>query len=239
MIEHVWRRAARARLLDGLVVATDDRRILECVRGFGGQAVMTSRRHATGTDRLAEAVRKIESWGSRYDIVVNIQGDEPLVEPGAIDALVRRMRRDRAASMATPVCPLRGRAEASDPNTVKVALGRKGRAIYFSRSAIPFYRRKSTGGELYYKHIGLYAYRRPFLERFRRWRPGPLELAESLEQLRALENGEAIAAVFLPRGWPAVDRPGDLAKVEAALASGKRRGRKKRQQSTSTQAEEK
>ncbi|HBE74218.1 MAG TPA: 3-deoxy-manno-octulosonate cytidylyltransferase [candidate division Zixibacteria bacterium] len=222
MIQHVWRRAARARLLDGLLVATDDRRIFDCVSGFGGRAVMTSKAHATGTDRLAEALSKLGARGSRFGIVVNIQGDEPLVAPGAIDALVRRLRRDPAASMATPVCRTRDPEEVLSPNTVKVALDRRGRALYFSRSPIPHFRDGGAGERpLYYKHIGLYAYRRAFLRRFRSWPRGPLERAESLEQLRALEHGAVIAAVVLNRGWPAVDTPDDL-KRAARLMDAKR-----------------
>lgn len=213
MIEHVWRRASRARLLDQLAVATDDPGIFDCVRAFGGLAVMTSKCHATGTDRIAEAVKKLENRNSRFEIVVNIQGDEPMVEPRAIDALVRKLKQEPGADMATPVCPLKNPREAGDPNTVKVALDLKGRAIYFSRWPIPYHRQKKDRGILFYKHIGIYAYRRRFLDKFRGWRRGPLERAESLEQLRALENGAAIAAVVVPRGWPAVDTPDDLARV--------------------------
>lgn len=221
MIEHVWRRASRARLLDMVAVATDDERIYRCVQGFGGQAVMTSKGHATGTDRIAEALGKIENRhldkarrrNSKFEFVVNIQGDEPLLDPKAIDALVQRLRQDPRADMATPVCPLIDPRQARDPNTVKVALDIRGRALYFSRWPIPYYRQASGRGALYYKHIGLYAYRRRFLNRFCGWGRGRLERAESLEQLRALENGAAVAAVVVPRGWPAVDIPSDLARV--------------------------
>lgn len=227
MIERVYRRACRARSLDLVVVATDDRRIFDCVRGFGGEAVMTSGRHATGTDRIAEALGKFETRKSRFEFVVNIQGDEPLLEPGVVDALVRRLEIDRGADMATPVCPLYRAGEARNPNTVKVALDRRGRALYFSRSPIPFYRHPKDR-HLYHKHIGIYAYRRDFLERYRGWGPGALERAESLEQLRALENGAVIAAVVVPRGWPAVDTPGDLRRAERLVreAEGQARSRK-------------
>jgi 3-deoxy-manno-octulosonate cytidylyltransferase (CMP-KDO synthetase) len=221
MIEHVWRQASCARLLDMVAVATDDRRIYDRVRGFGGLAVMTSKSHATGTDRIAEALAIIEGrhldgtrcGKSEYEIVVNIQGDEPLVDPRAIDALVQRLRQDTQAEMATPVCPLKDPRQARDPNTVKVALDLKGRALYFSRCPIPFHRQAPGRGIPFYKHIGIYAYRRRFLDRFRGWGRGRLERAESLEQLRALENGAAVAAVVVPRGWPAVDTPSDLARV--------------------------
>lgn len=218
MIEHVWRRAGRAGLLDMVAVATDDKRIYDRVRGFGGLAVMTSKSHATGTDRIAEAVKKFEIRNTKFEIVVNIQGDEPLVDPRAIDALVRRMRQDPGADMATPVCPLNDPRAARDPNTVKVALGPDGRALYFSRCPIPYHRHNPGRGILYYKHIGIYAYRRGFLDRFRGWGRGRLERAESLEQLRALENGAAVAAVVVPRGWPAVDTPADLARVSRLMA---------------------
>lgn len=221
MIQHVYTRACRAKTLDRVVVATDDHRILECVHGFGGEAIMTSRRHASGTDRIVEALKQCEKrfFGcaqgkkSNFGIVVNIQGDEPLVEPRAIDALVRRLWADPEAEMATPVCIIREREVAISPDTVKVALDVNGRALYFSRSPIPYYRHPSPG-DFYYKHIGIYAYRRSFLERFKRWGPGRLERAESLEQLRALEKGASIAAVVVPGGWPAVDTPQDLEKVE-------------------------
>jgi len=214
MVEHVRRRAERARMLETVAVATDDRRIAECVLSHGGLAVMTSARHATGTDRIAEALGSIESGsGRKYDIVVNIQGDEPMVEPRAIDALVRKLRRDREASVATVVCPIRARGLERDPNTVKVALDLKGRALYFSRCPIPYFRKGSAAGHTYYRHIGIYAYRRGYLERFIRWGRGPLERAESLEQLRVLENGGRIAVVKVARGWPAVDTPEDLERV--------------------------
>lgn len=218
MIEHVWRRALRARLIDELVVATDDSRIYRCVRGFGGQAVMTSPRNATGTDRIAEAVEKIERRGSKFDIVVNIQGDEPLLEPNAIDALLRKLARDARWDMATPVCRIGDGKEADSPNTVKVVLDRQGRALYFSRSPIPFHRHRDRRGPVFYKHIGIYAYRRQFLERFRQWPRGRLERVESLEQLRALENGASVAGVVVPRGWPAVDTPNDLVRVRRLMS---------------------
>lgn len=174
---------------------------------------MTSTRHATGTDRIAEAVSKIENLGPKFEIVVNIQGDEPLVDPRAIDALVKRMSQDPHADMATPVCPLKDPRQAGDPNTVKVAMDTKCRALYFSRCPIPHHRQGLGRGGLFYKHIGIYAYRRSFLDLFQGWGRGRLERAESLEQLRALENGAAVAVVVLPRGWPAVDTPSDLARV--------------------------
>jgi 3-deoxy-manno-octulosonate cytidylyltransferase (CMP-KDO synthetase) len=221
MIWHVYQRALRARLLDMVAVATDDQRIYHCIRDGGGFAVMTSGRHATGTDRIAEALEKIGIQKSKFEIVVNIQGDEPLVEPRAIDAVVHRLRRDRTADLATAVCPLPRPEEAADPNIVKAVLDRRGRAIYFSRSPIPYHRHLLAGRYLFYKHIGIYAYRRDFLKRFCRWRRGPLERTESLEQLRALENGAAIAAAIIPRGWPAVDTPGDLIRVRRLMAAGK------------------
>ncbi len=217
MVQHVWERARAAKTLEEVVVATDDRRILQAVADFGGRAVMTSKKHATGTDRIAQALEQMGRAGASYGIVVNIQGDEPLIDPRAIDAVVRRLRAEPQADLATAAARVGDGPEVQSPHTVKVAIDRRGRALYFSRSPIPFYRRSLKNGNCYYKHIGLYAYRRQFLRRFVGWRPGWLERAETLEQLRALEQGAAIAVVRWPRDWPAVDTRQDLAKVRAII----------------------
>jgi len=216
MIQHVYRRAVRARLLDEVWVATDDQRIAQCVCGFGGRVILTSPRHSTGSDRVFEALSKIERGRRRYNIVVNIQGDEPLLEPRAIDLLIQRLREDRQAQIATAVHPVSNPKQAADHHTVKVALDRWQRALYFSRSPIPFHR-NGIARQSYYQHIGIYAYRRPALEKFCRLKRGRLEQAEELEQLRALENGMEMAVVILPKGWPAVDEPGHIAKIERLM----------------------
>lgn len=219
MIEHVYRRCLRSRLLSAVVVATDDARIRRCVEGFGGTAVMTSRRHRSGSDRIAEVLRRPEIARSGYRVVINVQGDEPLVSPAAIDQLARAMIADPRLAMATLAARFRDRRELADPNTVKIAVDGGGNALYFSRSVIPF-RRGADGFDLrdYRKHVGMYAYRAGFLQRFTTWPPGRLEGAEQLEQLRALEHGARIKVVDTRHHSPAVDTPADLRRVARQLA---------------------
>ena len=217
MIRLVYQRCRRARLLDRLVVATDDRRIFDCVLGFGGQAVMTSRRHRSGSDRVAEVVRRPEFRG--FGIVLNIQGDEPLIIPSAIDRLARAMIADQSQPMATLGTRFSDLAEAHSPNTAKIVMDRKGQALYFSRHPIPYVRDgRADPGQHYIKHVGIYAYRRDFLLRFTQSPPGRLERLEKLEQLRVLEMGQPIRVVMTRYSRPAVDCPGDVARVEDHLA---------------------
>ena len=215
MIQWVHERVVLARAVDRVLVATDDERIRACVEGFGGTAIMTSPHHASGTDRLAEVVRAHPA-----DVIVNIQGDEPLIEPQAVDEVVEVLLGDLGASMATLATPLRDAKRLLDPNVVKVVVDGQGRALYFSRSPIPHLRdgadpRGVAPGAL--AHVGLYAYRRDFLLRFCEWTPGPLERAERLEQLRALENGAMIRVGITAFESLAVDTPADVAAVEARL----------------------
>ena len=210
MLQHVVQGARQARSLREVIVATDDERIAEACAGFGAPVMMTSPRHRSGTERLAEAAANITD-----EIVVNVQGDEPLIEGPVIDAVVAARRESPGAPMATLV----HRAEAgamADPNRVKVALDRHGFALYFSRSPIPFAR----GPVSAWQHIGLYAYRRPALLQIAALPPTPLEQAEQLEQLRALEHGLKIRCAIIEnwRSLP-VDVPGDIAAVQAALAA--------------------
>jgi 3-deoxy-manno-octulosonate cytidylyltransferase (CMP-KDO synthetase) len=198
-----------------VIVATEDPRIVEACRRFGAEAVLTSAAHPTGTDRIAEVAAGLDA-----EIVVNVQGDEPLIEGHVIDATVAALEEDPQAPMATVVHP----ADADgldDPNRVKVVLDRRGRALYFSRSRIPYERER---GARYWQHVGLYAYRRPFLLEFVKLPQTELERLEALEQLRALENGHAIR-VAVVEGWRSVpvDVPGDVARVEAALQHGAKR----------------
>ena len=212
MIQHVWERAREAQRLDAVVVATDDDRIRRVVEGFGGDVMMTSPLHPTGTDRLAEVART-----RRASIYVNIQGDEPLLEPSDLDVLVAGMADDPATGLGTLAVPLEDARTANDPNIVKVVCDGSGRALYFSRAPIPFPRNPPAPG--YLRHICLYAYRRDLLLAFAGWAPTPLETTEGLEQLRALEHGCAIR-VFPARGrYLAVDTPEDRIRVESALSA--------------------
>ncbi|CAG0943609.1 3-deoxy-manno-octulosonate cytidylyltransferase (CMP-KDO synthetase) [Anaerolineae bacterium] len=208
MVQRVYERAKAAGLSD-VVVATDDERILKAVASFGGHAVMTSSLHASGTDRVAEAASSIGA-----DIIVNLQGDEPLIDPALIRAAVGPMLEDPSAWMATLKTPIRHEEEYLDPNAVKVVTDREGYALYFSRSPLPFCRKGFSGlSAPAYKHIGLYVFRRAFLFEFTRMKPTALELSESLEQLRALENGVRIKVVEVDYNPVSVDTPEDLEKV--------------------------
>lgn len=205
MIQHVWERAGRSPLIGRLVVATDDARIAEAARGFGAEVALTRDDHPTGTDRVAEAAAATDA-----EIVVNIQGDEPLIDPAAIDLAITTLLDDAACGMATLKKRISDAAEIANPNVVKVVTGLDGRALYFSRSPIPFAR----GGEPdYFKHIGLYVYRRSLLLGYSALPQGPLEHAEKLEQLRALENGIPIRVAETSYETIGVDTPQDLEAV--------------------------
>ncbi len=214
MIQWVYERAAKVRGLERLLVATDDERIAEAVRAFGGEAVLTPPDCASGSDRAWEAVRE-----TSCDVVLNLQGDEPALEPSGIEALVELMERDQEAGLGTLVTPLNRRQEYENPNIVKTVLSDSGRCLYFSRSPVPYLRGKAFGETPLWRHVGVYAFRRPLLEAFVGWPRGPLEAAEGLEQLRALEHGVFIAAAVTQ--WPgcAVDTPDDILAAEAYLSS--------------------
>jgi 3-deoxy-manno-octulosonate cytidylyltransferase (CMP-KDO synthetase) len=217
MIQHVYERARRARRVDRVLVATDDARIADAVRAFGGEAVMTSPDHASGTDRLAEAARAVDA-----EIVVNVQGDEPMLDPSAIDAAVEALLADPGLAMATLSVPIEDADELESPDVVKVVVDAAGDALYFSRSPIPYARR--TPRERPRKHVGLYVYRRDALDRFASLPPSPLEEAEGLEQLRALHHGMRIRVVAREgESGVAVDTPEDLERVRALLGSADRR----------------
>jgi 3-deoxy-manno-octulosonate cytidylyltransferase (CMP-KDO synthetase) len=213
MIEHVYRRAAEARGITAVIVATDDERIARAVSAFGGLAVMTRSSHATGTDRLAEVAALLDC-----DIVVNVQGDEPLVAPEMIEQAIAPFAEDHTLQMTSLRSPIRSADDLADPNVVKVVVDRDDFALYFSRAPIPFVRdRDVAGGVDAWRHIGLYAYRRTFLPRFAAMTPTRLETLERLEQLRALEHG--IRIKVLPTTFEAVgvDTPADLERVEALM----------------------
>lgn len=215
MIQHVWERCQACSKLDSVLIATDDQRILSAAAAFGAQAVMTSPDHPTGTDRLAEAVQAVPEATH----ILNIQGDEPLIDPALIDELAAAMLADPSLDMATAANPLDPADPAvADPNVVKVVTALNGRALYFSRSPLPFFR-NTVDGLPVLRHKGIYAYRRTFLERFVTWPPSPLEKAESLEQLRALENGAGIQVLITSDTSPGVDTPAQALEVERLLAS--------------------
>lgn len=210
MIQAVTDRCRKSRMLGRVIVATDDRRILEHVLSFGGEAVLTSADIATGTDRCWAAVRDIDC-----DIVVNIQGDEPLIDPSVIDECVRALLESDRAVCSTPIVKTDDESQIRSPHAVKVVVNRNMEALYFSRAAIPFIRDGNGGG--YHLHIGLYAYRTDFLSRYVELPRTPLELSESLEQLRILENGFVIACRVVDYEALGVDTPEDLEEVRRII----------------------
>jgi 3-deoxy-manno-octulosonate cytidylyltransferase (CMP-KDO synthetase) len=213
MIEHVYQRASRARGIERVLVATDDERIARAVERLGGEAMMTSATHTTGTDRLAEVAARIAC-----DLVINVQGDEPLLEPAMIEQAIAPFRNDPALQMTSLRARITDPRELADPNVVKVVVDRDDFALYFSRAPIPFSRDDTDVAA--WRHVGLYGYRRAFLPTFAALPPSPLEHVERLEQLRALEHGVRIKVVETPHFSIGVDTPADLAKVDALLASG-------------------
>ncbi len=214
MIQWVYERARQAASLGDVVVATPDVAVLEAVRAFGGQAVLTSPAHRTGTDRVAEAAA-----GLPPDVthVVNVQGDEPLLDPTTVDAAAELLLADPHLGMASLMCPLPEGRE-SDPNVVKVVTDLQGYALYFSRSPLP-YRRDPDAPYTPRQHVGLYAYRRDFLALLATLPPTPLERAESLEQLRVLEHGHRIRMAAASRAPESVDTPEDLERVRRIIAT--------------------
>jgi 3-deoxy-manno-octulosonate cytidylyltransferase (CMP-KDO synthetase) len=204
LIQHVYERVSAARRIQHVLVATDDERIADAVRSFGGQAVMTRPDHPSGTDRIAEVVRGRP--GDADGIVLNVQGDEPEIDPGALDRLVERMIADPTCPVGTLACPFPPHADPRDPNCVKVARNLAGRALYFSRALIPYPRGEEAAAEGgWLLHLGVYGYRRGFLLEFAAWRPSPLELCEKLEQLRVLEHGVPMAVELVERAAPGID----------------------------------
>ena len=220
LLRHVWERCRRAKKLDKLVIATDDFRIAEAAFDWGAEVAMTSPNHASGTDRIAEVAKKMKQFAQ----VVNIQGDEPLIDPMLIDRLVRDLKRDSNLEMITAAHPFDHPRDAESPHQVKVVVSQSGDALYFSRAAIPFVR-DDNGQPRFFRHQGIYGYTRDLLLRFVRWKTSPLEQAEALEQLRALENGVRIRVVMTGSGSPGVDTPEDARVIERVLKSAGRRAR--------------
>ena len=217
LVQRVYEQAAKAKRVDKVIVATEDTRILEAVEAFGGDAMLTSPECATGTDRVAEVARSYEC-----ELVLNIQGDEPLMRPEMIDQLIEGMQADSNCVMGTLARTINVAEQLANPNVVKVVVGATGNALYFSRSQIPYVRDASEqfrGGK-FLKHLGIYAFRHDFLLKFVRLPQSELEKTEKLEQLRALENGFAIKVLITPHDSIGVDRPEDVELVEQILRAG-------------------
>ena len=213
VIEHVYERAKKAKLLDDLVVAADDDRIVKAVEGFGGKVVFTSKSHSTGTDRLTEVCNQID-----VKIIVNIQGDEPLVQPLLIDDLVRTMQNEPGIVMATVVKKSQSVEEFKNPDVVKCVVDQKGYALYFSRSPVPTLLKLDGEKSYFYKHVGLYAYNKDFLFTFKKLPKSYLEKNERLEQLRALEAGYRIKVIETKVETVGVDTPQDLELAKALMS---------------------
>jgi 3-deoxy-manno-octulosonate cytidylyltransferase (CMP-KDO synthetase) len=209
MIQHVWKRAKQSRLLEEVFIACDDEKVFKAAQGFGAKAILTSKNHASGTDRIIEAVGDIKA-----EIILNIQGDEPLVHPEMIDATTQVLLENPACQMSTVIRRITDEKDISDPNVVKVVIDTHGYALYFSRSSIPFTReKKGFSATCYYKHFGIYGYRKDFLLGFQKLPSSELEQTEKLEQLRVLEAGFKIMTVITAHDTISVDTPQDLARV--------------------------
>lgn len=227
MIQYVYEGVCQSKLIDEVIVATDDQRIMEAVKSFGGKAVMTSPTHFTGTDRVAEVAKKLKS-----EIIVNVQGDEPLIKGEFIDKAIRPLLTDDTLQLSTLMTRIEEVRDWLNPHIVKVVADQKNFALYFSRSPIPFPRDLQIGRlesnpfgtnrplpKRVFKHIGVYVFRRKFLLQFSKMKPTPLEKLEKLEQLRALENGHSIKVTPVDYEPLCVDTPEDIQKVEAFLLS--------------------
>lgn len=213
MIQHVWERCAKAKGVQRVIVATEDKRIQKACEGFGAECVLTSEGCRSGTDRVAEVARKKLKGFTHF---INVQGDEPLVDPGTITKLATAMAKDRKIQMITSASVFGPDEDLQNPNAVKVVMDREGDALYFSRSPIPFVRNE-TKGLRFFRHQGIYGYTSKTLFDFVKWKPTLLEMAESLEQLRALENGVKIRVVEVKHLSVGVDTPADAEAVTPLL----------------------
>lgn len=213
VLQHVYERARQALILDDLIIACDDERIADAARRFGAKAVLTSKAHVCGTDRISEVVNPLD-----VKVIVNIQGDEPLVHPTMIDSVARALLSDESISMATIMRRITDQAEVNDPNVVKVVVDKNNFALYFSRAAIPHRAEGSAvQSPLYHKHIGLYAYTKDFLFTYKNLPSSRLEATERLEQLRVLEEGFRIKVIETSFDTIGVDTPQDLERVKGVL----------------------
>ena len=210
MIWHVWEKASRCRQLDEVLIACDHPQVLKAANDFGAKAVMTDPGLASGSDRIAQAVKE-----SAFDLVVNIQGDEPFIDPQAIDDLVVLLKNDAHSPMGTVIKEIENEQDFINPNVVKCVVDEQGFALYFSRAPIPYNRNaKALPGMKRYKHLGVYAYRREFLLQYTGWPKSILEITEQLEQLRVLEKGYRIKTVVTQHDSMAIDTPEDLQRAE-------------------------
>lgn len=212
LVQHVWERCREAKKLTRIIVATDDDRIAAAAKNFAAEVFLTRSDHPSGTDRIAEVAQQL----SENEPVINIQGDEPLVDPALIDRIAEALSRENPPDMVTAASVITDPDALENPNIVKAVLNRAGDALYFSRSRIPFPRNSANAPA--YHHIGIYGYQRAFLLRFVEWPQGVLEQAEQLEQLRALENGARIHVLIAAQAARGVDTPEDVAFVETRLA---------------------
>jgi len=215
LIQHVYEQVVAARRVDRCIVATDDERIVDAVRSFGGEVEMTRTDHPSGTDRIAEVVRGFD--GQPDDVILNVQGDEPEIEPEFLDCLVERLIAEPTCPAATLACPFPPEADPHDPNCVKVVCNRQRRALYFSRALIPYPREAGVAGDEtgWLLHLGVYAYRRAFLLDLAAREASPLERIEQLEQLRVLDSGDALAVEVVAHACAGIDTPEDYERFVA------------------------
>ena len=211
LLRYVWERCQRARKIDSTIIATDDMRIAESAFAWGAEVALTSPKHQSGTDRIAEVAKRAKD----FSLIINVQGDEPLVDPRLIDRLVETLQKNRELGIVTAAHPFENPRDALSPHQVKVVIDHVGNALYFSRAPIPS--TKSSGPSFFLRHQGIYGFRRTMLLQFVKWKPTPLERAESLEQLRALENGVRVHVLVTKHGSPGVDTPKDAEAVAAWL----------------------
>jgi 3-deoxy-manno-octulosonate cytidylyltransferase (CMP-KDO synthetase) len=228
LLRRVWEQCEEAKNLDSLIVATDDMRIAEAAFDWGAEVALTSTSHCSGTNRIAEVARNAK----QFPFIINIQGDEPLVDPRLIDKIVEKLRSDRTIEIVTVAHRFEHPEDALSPHQVKVVVDLAGNALYFSRGPIPFQPPRSgglqsaepeKGRSLSLRHQGIYGFRRSALLQFVKWKPTPLERAESLEQLRALENGVKVHVLITAKGSPGIDTPADAKALEQKLARTERR----------------
>ena len=221
LLRRVWERCRSAKKIESTIIATDDMRIAGAAFAWGAEVALTSPEHQSGTDRIAEVVKR----SKKFSIVINVQGDEPLVDPRLIDRLVETLQQNREIGIVTAAHPFKNPRDALSPHQVKVVIDRAGNALYFSRAPIPS--TKSSGPSFFLRHQGIYGFRRAMLLQFVKWKPTPLEQTESLEQLRALENGVRVHVLVTKHGSPGVDTPKDAEAVAASLMSRRDRGRRR------------
>jgi len=211
LLWHVWERCRRARKIESTIIATDDMRIAEAAFAWGAEVALTSPKHQSGTDRIAEVAKHAKD----FSLIINVQGDEPLVDPQLLNRLISTLQQNRQIAIVTAAHPFENPQDALSPHQVKVVIDRTGNALYFSRAPIPS--TKGGGPSLFLRHQGIYGFRREMLLQFVKWKPTPLEQAESLEQLRALENGVRVHVLVTKHGSPGVDTPADAEAVAASL----------------------